>query len=74
MVVSIGMHNKAIDYLNQFRKFSIVMTVYYDLIIDPITYLPYQLIEKNSVDKAGKIVYAGSFEKEKIDSLIKSNL
>jgi thiol-disulfide isomerase/thioredoxin len=51
-VVSIGMHNKAIDYLNQFRKFSIVMTVYYDLIIDPITYLPYQLIEKNSVDGA----------------------
>jgi thiol-disulfide isomerase/thioredoxin len=50
-VIHIAIKNKAMNYLDGFRKFSINMTIYYDLIVDPSTFLPYQLIEYNNVDQ-----------------------
>lgn len=50
-LIQLSMHNKAIDYLNGYRYFKIDITIYYKIIIDPKTGLPYQVIETNSVDQ-----------------------
>jgi thiol-disulfide isomerase/thioredoxin len=50
-VINMALKNKAMDYADRFRKFSVSMTVYYELIVDPVSFLPYQLIEHNSADQ-----------------------
>jgi thiol-disulfide isomerase/thioredoxin len=48
-VVTLGLQSKGLDYFSKFRSFTAKMTLFYDLIIDPATYLPYQVIQRNSV-------------------------
>lgn len=50
-VVNICLKNKALDYVNGYRTFSIKFNTNYKLFLDPETYLPYQIIETNSIDK-----------------------
>lgn len=50
-LIELSMHNKAIDYLTGYRYFKINITLYYKIIIDTKTGLPYQVIESNSVDQ-----------------------
>lgn len=52
-LISLRMHNKAIDYLGNFRHFTIDITIQYDLLMDKTSHLPYQIREHNDVD-AGK--------------------
>lgn len=58
-IVSLSMQNKGIDYLGGFRNFTTIMAMYYDIIIDPDTHLPYQIIERNSHEKTDitKVTY-----------------
>ncbi|WCT12682.1 TlpA family protein disulfide reductase [Mucilaginibacter jinjuensis] len=58
-IVSLAMQNKGIDYLGSFRNFTTVMAMYYDIIIDPASSLPYQIIERNSHEKTDitKVTY-----------------
>lgn len=51
-VVTLSLQSKGLDYFSKFRSFTAKMTMFYDLIIDPATYLPYQVIQRNSI--AGK--------------------
>ena len=51
-VVNLCLKNKALDYVNGYRTFSIKFDTYYKLIIDSNTHLPYQIIETNSIDKS----------------------
>ncbi len=58
-IVSLAMQNKGIDYLGSFKNFTTIMAMYYDIIIDPATSLPYQIIERNSHEKTDitKVTY-----------------
>lgn len=49
-IVRLSMHNKALSYLDGLSHFTIDITIFYDLIIDPVSFLPYQILEHNSVD------------------------
>ncbi|SFS75414.1 TlpA family protein disulfide reductase [Mucilaginibacter polytrichastri] len=51
-VVGLTMQNKVIDYLGGYMKFTKQVTIYYDLIIDAATSLPYQIIQRNNIEKA----------------------
>lgn len=46
-LVGIALKNKAFNYLS-YRNFTVALTIYYKLLIDQTTYMPYQIIESNS--------------------------
>jgi thiol-disulfide isomerase/thioredoxin len=50
-VLRLTLHNKVIGYLGGFEHITTKMDFYYDLILDPATYIPIQVIERNSLNK-----------------------
>ena len=52
-LVQLDMFKKSLSYAVNSMHFTKDVTIYYKVIIDPGTWLPYQVLESNSVDKDG---------------------
>jgi thiol-disulfide isomerase/thioredoxin len=52
-LVQVNLHRSSLQYLGSTMRFTKDVTVYYRIVIDPATWLPYQILETNSVDKEG---------------------
>jgi thiol-disulfide isomerase/thioredoxin/outer membrane lipoprotein-sorting protein len=52
-VVTLSLHRSSLQYLGSTMHFTKDVTIYYHIIIDPATWLPYQVIEDNNIDKDG---------------------
>lgn len=55
-VLNLTIHNKVIGYLGGFEHITTKMDFYYYLIIDPVSYLPLQIIERNNLNKADRTI------------------
>lgn len=49
-VVTLSLPGKGLDYYKKVESYHSKITFFYDLIIDPATYLPYQVIKHNSAE------------------------
>ncbi|WP_342644957.1 TlpA disulfide reductase family protein [Mucilaginibacter sp. CSA2-8R] len=47
-VITLGLPGKGLDYYHKFESYNPKITFFYDLIVDPATNLPYQVISHNS--------------------------
>ena len=52
-LVQLDMFKKVLSYAANYMRFTKDVTIYYKVIIDPDTWLPYQILESNSIDKDG---------------------
>lgn len=52
-LVQLDMHKKSLSYAASSMQFTKDVTIYYKVIIDAVTWLPYQVLESNSIDKDG---------------------
>jgi len=52
-LVQLDMHKKSLSYAVSSMQFTKDVTIYYKVIIDPTTWLPYQVLESNNIDKDG---------------------
>ncbi len=50
-LVQLNMHKRSLSYAASAMHFTKDVTIYYKVVIDPDTWLPYQVIESNSIDK-----------------------
>lgn len=59
-LVQVDLHRSSMQYMGSTMHFTKDVTIYYRIIIDPRTWLPYQVIESNNIDKDGyntKVVF-----------------
>ncbi len=52
-MVQLAMHKNSLSYGGRAMHFTKDVTIYYKVIIDPETLLPYRLLEHNNIDKEG---------------------
>lgn len=52
-IVQINMHRSSLQYLGSTMQFTKEVTIFYNIIIDPASWLPYQVLESNDIDRAG---------------------
>jgi thiol-disulfide isomerase/thioredoxin len=52
-LVQLDMFKKSLSYAANYMQFTKDVTIYYKVIIDPATWLPYQVLESNNIDKDG---------------------
>lgn len=52
-LVQLDMFKKSLSYAANSTQFTKDVTIYYNVIIDPVTWLPYQVVQSNSIDKDG---------------------
>lgn len=52
-MVQLAMHKNSLSYGGSAMHFTKDVTIFYKVIIDPATWLPYQVLEHNSLDKDG---------------------
>jgi len=50
-IVQVDFHRSSLQYLGSTMRFTKDVTIYYRIVIDPLTWLPYQVLESNSIDK-----------------------
>lgn len=48
-VIKLSMQNKQIDYLGSYMHFTKQVTIFYTLLIDPKTWLPWQIIQRGNI-------------------------
>ncbi|RZK28122.1 MAG: TlpA family protein disulfide reductase, partial [Hymenobacter sp.] len=52
-LVQLDMHRSSLQYLGSTMQFTKDVTIYYKILIDPASGLPYQVLESNNIDKEG---------------------
>ncbi|MES2275343.1 MAG: TlpA disulfide reductase family protein [Bacteroidota bacterium] len=52
-LVQVDLHRSSLQYLGSTMHFTKDVTIYYRIVIDPATSLPYQVLESNNIDKTG---------------------
>jgi thiol-disulfide isomerase/thioredoxin len=53
--IRLGMYKRSLEYGDSHQPLTSNITLYYTLVIDPASYLPYQIIERNSIDGDGYV-------------------
>jgi thiol-disulfide isomerase/thioredoxin len=48
--IRLSMHRQSLEYGDSHQPFTKDVTLFYTLVIDPASYLPYQIIERNNID------------------------
>jgi thiol-disulfide isomerase/thioredoxin len=48
-MVTLSMHRSSLEYLGSTMQFTKDITLFYKIVIDPVTYLPFQIIQSNSL-------------------------
>jgi thiol-disulfide isomerase/thioredoxin len=60
-LVQLDLYRSSLQYLGSNMRFTKDVTIFYRIVIDPATWLPYQVLESNNIDKEGyntKTVFA----------------
>jgi thiol-disulfide isomerase/thioredoxin/outer membrane lipoprotein-sorting protein len=52
-LVQLDLHRSSLQYLGSTMRFTKDVTITYLIVIDPVTWLPYQVLESNNIDKEG---------------------
>lgn len=52
-LLQLDLHRSSLQYLGSTMRFTKDVTIYYKILIDPVTGLPYTVLESNNIDKEG---------------------
>lgn len=52
-LIQLDLHRSSLQYLGSAMPFTKDVTISYRIVIDPVTWLPYQVMESNNIDKEG---------------------
>jgi len=54
-MIGLSMHRQSLEYGDSHQPFTRDVTLFYTLLVDPASYLPYQIIERNNIDGDGYV-------------------